>query len=340
MQELISESGHFYKANLHCHSTCSDGRKTPEELKSIYRLGGYSILAISDHNMLIDHSDLNEDDFLLLTACEIDTMHHGNPRGFDPCYHFNVFPRHAHDVALPCFNPADIRHGKRVEEMRAAQTYIGTPDYARSYEKTNEMVKEFVKNGFLVMLNHPTWSLQTVEDFLAIDDFFAMEIYNHSCYVAGYPEINQHIFDTLLRAGKHVYCVGADDNHNAHEVGTARCDSLGGFVVIQAEELTQESVTKALEEGKFFASMGPMFRSVVLDDEGLLHVKCDPVARVALSCGARQGRIAYPVSAAGTVSEAVFDTNTLLPGYLRLTITDAAGRQAWSQPLWADFPGK
>ncbi len=340
MQELISESGHFYKANLHCHSTFSDGQKTPEELKNIYRSAGYSILAISDHNVMVDHSDLNEEDFLLLTASEINIRTHMRQHGWNPCYHFNVFPRHAHNVALPCFTPEEICYGERADELRAAQAYIGKPGYVREYFKANEMVKEFLDNGFLVMLNHPTWSFQTAEDFLAVDGFFAMEVYNHSCYVGGYPEFNDHIFDTILRTGRHIYCTATDDNHNEHEIGTAHFDSLGGFVVIQAKELTQEAVTTALEEGKFFASRGPMFHSVVLDDAGLLHVKTDPVARIALTCGARQARIAYPMSTTGSLTEAVFDTNELLPGYLRLTITDAVGRQAWSQPLWGEFPGK
>ena len=30
---LLPEEGSFYKANLHCHSTYSDGQLTPEELK-------------------------------------------------------------------------------------------------------------------------------------------------------------------------------------------------------------------------------------------------------------------------------------------------------------------
>lgn len=31
---LLPETGHFYKANLHCHSTVSDGSRTPEEIKT------------------------------------------------------------------------------------------------------------------------------------------------------------------------------------------------------------------------------------------------------------------------------------------------------------------
>ena len=33
---LISDKGRFFKANLHCHSTVSDGRLSPEEIKKAY----------------------------------------------------------------------------------------------------------------------------------------------------------------------------------------------------------------------------------------------------------------------------------------------------------------
>ena len=61
-----------YKANLHCHSTLSDGKYTPQELKEHYKGQGYSILSITDHRVLNDHSDLNDEDFLLLTGFEQD----------------------------------------------------------------------------------------------------------------------------------------------------------------------------------------------------------------------------------------------------------------------------
>lgn len=67
---LISEKGKFYKANLHCHSTVSDGRNTPEELRDYYKAHGYQILALTDHELLVDHSDLNAEDFLMFTGYE------------------------------------------------------------------------------------------------------------------------------------------------------------------------------------------------------------------------------------------------------------------------------
>ena len=37
---LLPETGSFYKANLHCHTVISDGRRTPEEVKALYKGGG------------------------------------------------------------------------------------------------------------------------------------------------------------------------------------------------------------------------------------------------------------------------------------------------------------
>jgi len=41
-----------YKANLHTHTTESDGKETPEKVIFLYKNKGYSILAITDHNKM------------------------------------------------------------------------------------------------------------------------------------------------------------------------------------------------------------------------------------------------------------------------------------------------
>ena len=71
---LLSEKKNRYKANLHCHSTVSDGCYTPEQLKRIYKERGYAILAITDHEVLVPHNELSDDDFLLLPGYELQTF--------------------------------------------------------------------------------------------------------------------------------------------------------------------------------------------------------------------------------------------------------------------------
>ena len=50
---LLSKEGNFYKANLHSHTTFSDGTLTPEQSKEVYQKQGYSDQASVQHHL--DH---------------------------------------------------------------------------------------------------------------------------------------------------------------------------------------------------------------------------------------------------------------------------------------------
>ena len=65
---LISKEKNQYIANLHCHTTLSDGRKSPEEIRDAYMEQGYSIVAFSDHDNYFDHSDFCTDDFVAINS--------------------------------------------------------------------------------------------------------------------------------------------------------------------------------------------------------------------------------------------------------------------------------
>ena len=67
---LPEESGdlRYYRANLHCHSTLSDGRKTVEQIREDYMTHGYSIVAFTDHDVFLRHNDLSHDGFLALNG--------------------------------------------------------------------------------------------------------------------------------------------------------------------------------------------------------------------------------------------------------------------------------
>ena len=68
---LQDENAVWLKGNLHSHSTRSDGKLTPEEMKNLYKSRGYSILCCTDHEIMIGHHDLTDDDFLMLTGFEL-----------------------------------------------------------------------------------------------------------------------------------------------------------------------------------------------------------------------------------------------------------------------------
>ncbi len=62
--DLLPQTGTYYKANLHCHTTFSDGRLTPEEIKKAYQEQGYSVVAYTDHRNYQWHKELTDDKFL------------------------------------------------------------------------------------------------------------------------------------------------------------------------------------------------------------------------------------------------------------------------------------
>ena len=57
---LLSKEGSFYKANLHCHTTVSDGCMTPEEVKKHYKEMGFYIIAFTDLDVLVPHPELED----------------------------------------------------------------------------------------------------------------------------------------------------------------------------------------------------------------------------------------------------------------------------------------
>jgi len=73
--------GHWYKGNLHTHTTQSDGRLTPEEAIRWYEQNGYDFVALTDHDTYIDITPLQQATRLTLIpgfeySCGIDPRAH------------------------------------------------------------------------------------------------------------------------------------------------------------------------------------------------------------------------------------------------------------------------
>ena len=66
----FSLAGHWYKGNLHTHTTQSDGLLSPEDAIAWYRERDYDFVALTDHWVLTPGQDL--DGFCTLTGSELD----------------------------------------------------------------------------------------------------------------------------------------------------------------------------------------------------------------------------------------------------------------------------
>lgn len=331
-----------FKANLHCHSTFSDGKLTPEQIKKEYSERGYSIVAYTDHEIPFVHTDLKDESFLPITGYEasfnLDVP--GKGHEYRRCYHLNLYAK--------CETNAVVINPIMEKIKRWNKQAHRDPDYMPMYcgdfsvdgysdERINAFVKRANENGYLVAVNHPAWSMQTFHDYENINGLWAIEMYNHGCAQVGHIEDSNHIYDRLLRSGKRLWCECSDDNHNPMPLTSPDSDSFGGFTVIYADKLDYESVIAALECGDFYASCGPTFEYAYFED-GKVYVKCSPVRSIRLL---NEGRDA-PVATARKgelITEAVFDVDRDFVGkFIRVDIRDEHGKFADTNPLFAaDF---
>lgn len=314
---LLDSNKPFFKANLHCHSVLSDGSKTPEELKEMYVQQGYSVLAYTDHDILIDHSDLCDDNFLALNSYEMEIT---RPDSF-VCCHLCYIALSPDNLTQVCYHRNDYLFGNAPKYRQLLKFDESKPDFIREYtpECINKMIAEGRENGFFVTYNHPSWSLENYENYSKYKGMNAMEICNFGCFESGYDDYNSKEYDDILRNGQHIYCIATDDNHNR------RNDSFGGFTVINADKLEYRTITKALEDGKFYASMGPSVYELWYEDDKI-GIKCSDAAKIVLNTGTRRTEVVYG-DEQNPVTEGVFDVRDT-DNYVRITVTDFSGKHA------------
>lgn len=337
---LLPEKGAFYKANLHCHSKISDGVLTPEEIKRVYMDHGYSIVAYTDHDIMIDHSDLAEEGFLPMRGYEIEVL--DNQHGVHGCYRQTC---HVCFVALDasveqqvCWHRSKYLFDNAVKYRSQAKFDEALPDYERDYtaECISDMMQKGRDAGFFVTYNHPVWSMETRDQYLHYDGMHAMEIFNFASWEEGYEEYCPTVYDELLRAGKRVFCSATDDNHNWRDEEDLELwghDSFGGFNMIKAERLDYESIGAALRNGDFYASMGPEIYDLYVEDNRV-YIKTSPAVRITLNSGIRVAKRILAKDGE-LLTEASFPLQENL-GYFRLTVTDERGRCANTQAYFID----
>lgn len=332
---LLPENGNFYKANLHCHTTYSDGRKTPEEVKEIYQKLGYSIVAYTDHDILVPHPELCDDSFLALNGFEVEINEPAdNKYGYRKCCHICFVGLEPENVVQPCWNEAYVWGNARshIPEVAVDENDSG---YIREYTSVGicDIMKKCRDKGFFVTYNHPTWSLEDYSDYMNYDGMNAFELFTGSSNSGGFDDYNPRVYDDILRSGKKIYGVGTDDNHNFAPDDSRRSDSGWAWTAVKADKLEYRTVTKALEEGNFYSSEGPEIYDLWYED-GKVHITCSEADRIC--CNYKVRRAETVVSENDVpVTGAEFNFKPEW-GYMRITIIDKRGRHACTNAYFAE----
>ena len=320
---LLPETGNFYKANLHTHSTVSDGMLTPEQVKEQYKARGYSVVAYTDHDVLIPHHELTDESFIALSGFEANFNRVAKPGVTYPTpktCHVCFVARSPEIVNQPCWNPAYALTGNAPEYAKDVRYDENEPFFVREHspESINEMIKKGREQGFFVTYNHPTWSFENYEDYSKYEGVHALEIMNTEALRGGYPAYVPTIYDDMLRCGKKIFAVAADDMHKTAAIG-------GGYVMIKAPELTYTAITDALFAGNFYASSGPEIYELYVED-GMVHIKCSEAVAITMNSAARGGGGVF-AEEGKALTEACFPFRERQT-YLRFSVRDKQGNFA------------
>ena len=329
---LLTKEGKFYKANLHMHTNISDGRMSVEETKQAYLEKGYSIVAFTDHEVMVPHTELSDETFLALTSTEI-AFNQESPHPFPylKCYHLNLYSKEPLKSDYSTFNIRSIWLAHSLQYVTDEQVKV---NYKKVYSTdcVNDIIRKAKEEKCLVSYNHPVWSLQGYEDYINLKGLWGVEWYNTGCVNAGYKDSIKPI-DELLRKGERVFPLATDDSHGLD-------DRFGGWVMVKAKNLNYDTIFNALEVGDFYSSSGPEILELTLED-GIINVKTSSCYRIILTTDRRETIFVN----GDDINCATFDINSYLeesktninqPQYIRITVIDSTGNEAYSRAYFID----
>lgn len=157
-------------------------------------------------------------------------------------------------------------------------------------EKTDDrqtIIDKINAAGGCAVLAHPAWSLNSIDDAKALHGFTATEIYN-AVSEAGESlrPYSDHFVDMCAVNEMYLGIFAVDD---AHFYGGV--DDRRGWVMVKADELTDEAIVRAVKNRNFFASQGPMLSVTRDGDKVIIETSpCDTIA-VLSSCAWLPNRI-------------------------------------------------
>jgi hypothetical protein len=181
--------------------------------------------------------------------------------------------------------------------------------------------------GGLLILAHPAWMGNSQDEVLRWG-FHGVEIYNHVCQWLNGKGDGAVYWNMALDRFPETLGLAVDDAHIRPE----HPGWNGGWIMVNAPELSREALFQAIRAGRFYSSCGPEFQSIEWDGTQVT-VQTSPVQFVRLVgprwLGKRLGSFEGEL-----LTEAAFEVPDW--PYVYLEIEDAQGRRAWTNPLFTE----
>jgi predicted metal-dependent phosphoesterase TrpH len=295
---LFDKPGRFWKGNLHTHSTASDGLLTPETVCQVYQNAGYNFIAVTDH--------------------------------FSERYGFPVTDTRPFWTESFITIPGAELHAPATElgdEWHILAVGLPTNFAPTAKGETGvQLAERALEAGAYVAAAHPGWYNLSENDICSLGPIHAVETYNGTAIDDSDRADAWYLLDNLLARGARYLACATDDAH----FDPARSDAMRAWVLVKSETLSPEAILGALKAGHYYSSTGPHIHNIRVMPGERIIVNCSPAERVFVT-----GKGANFAAGFGTnMVEAEISLKEFTSPFCRVTVRDARGGKAWSNPIW------
>ena len=325
--EGFKHNGSFYRGNIHSHTTVSDGMMTPEQSVEHYKSHGYNFLSLSEHDTFTNYGDrFNTENFIMIPSAEL-SVYLYREKGTNN----RLKAHHLHCI----LGTSEMQKNAKEEPFRHLQ-YIPPRKFFGEWtgpvvcQEVADMIRD---HGCVATYNHPIWSRVTGEEFIHTEGIAATEIYNHNTVLESNCGYDVVYWDQMLRNGKHINAFASDDNHNE---GLFE-DSCGGWICVQAPELTHDAIVQNFIDGNYYSSSGPEIYDWGIKD-GKAWIECSPVNHINFVAGniINDGATVLGKEHEESLTRGEYN----MKGheiYIRAEVVDKYGKTAWTNPIYPEW---
>ena len=316
----------WFKGNLHCHTTNSDGKSDPAYVAKYYKKTGYDFLGISDHNRYTPvETYAAEANILAIPCCEY--------TGIESCHVVAVGV--TEDIAP---NLDDSNAPNRSQPDKNLQDKISNNNRSKKVLILQDGINKTLSAGGLPIICHPFWKwTYNHKEVMQLTNCTHFELCNASpdCNSIPIPGKSHpdEMWDKLLSADIRIIGIANDDAHlYATEYHTRAPIGGTGYNMVKASSLTKENILQAIKLGHCYASTGVTIASYqVFSDR--ISIEVD-VRQQEETCIQFFGQDGLELQSEHTsASEYIFKGDEK---YVRCRIASTVGVWAWTQPVFLD----
>jgi hypothetical protein len=300
---LLGEGKLRLKGNCHCHSTYSDGTKTPADTVDLYRNAGYDFLYLTEHCDKLTYDkfpDFNELD----------------------CEEIRVMPG------------VEYRNTTSRNDKSEMAMILGLNTLKLSHWKPGldqqSTINAINDDGGMAILSCTYWDGRTANDMINLRGVAGIEIYNATCEGACSKGIAVMHWDELLESGMRLWGIALDDAH----LTDWWPDFALGWIVVLADSKSPDAIKNAIRNGNFYSSCGPTIEHWTRQGTTVTF-QCSPAKTISWNSIGPYGGV-FRGKDGETLTQATLDLSELQEGlpFVRFSCCDEQGRWAWTNPIW------